>query len=84
MHILAAVAETERNMAFDPIRAGMASKKARGAYIGRSPALSRDHIDLAKKFHADGQSYAQIPRIARGRNGKYPAVSTVHLVLCAA
>ena len=84
MHILSAVAEAERSMASDRIRAGMASRKARGAEIGRPPALSRDQIALARQLHSEGHSLRQISRIVRGRSGRHPAPSTVwqHVAGC--
>lgn len=77
MHILAAVAEAERSMASERIKAGMAARKARGVDIGRPPALSRDQIALARELHGQGMSLRQISRMVRGRSGKHPAPSTV-------
>jgi DNA invertase Pin-like site-specific DNA recombinase len=77
MHVLAAVAEAERSMASDRIRAGMAARKARGVQIGRPCALSSDQIALARQLYAGGQSLKQVARTVRGRNGAHPAASTV-------
>jgi DNA invertase Pin-like site-specific DNA recombinase len=77
LHVLAAVAEAERSMASDRIRAGMAARKARGVVVGRPPALSKDQIVLAQQLYEDGQSLRQIARTVMGRNGKHPAPSTV-------
>jgi DNA invertase Pin-like site-specific DNA recombinase len=77
MHVLAAVAEAERSMASDRIRAGMAARKARGVHVGRPPALSADQIALARQLYAGGQSLKQVARTVRGRNGAHPAASTV-------
>lgn len=78
MHVLAAVAEAERSMASDRIRAGMAARKARGVDVGRPSALSRDQIVLARELHGQGMSLRQISRMVRGRNGRHPAPSTVY------
>lgn len=77
MHVLAAVAEAERSMASDRIKAGMAARRARGIDVGRPPALSRDQIALARELHGQGMSLRQISRMVRGRNGRHPAPSTV-------
>ncbi|WP_284943743.1 recombinase family protein [Acidisoma cladoniae] len=82
MHVLAAVAEAERSMASDRIRAGMAARRARGVVVGRPPALSRDQIELARQLYESGQSLRQIARTVRGRNGKHPAPSTVFAAVC--
>jgi DNA invertase Pin-like site-specific DNA recombinase len=79
MHVLAAVAEAERSMASDRIRAGMAARKARGVQIGRRPTLSGEQITLARQLYESGQSLKQIARTVRGRDGRHPAASTVWL-----
>lgn len=76
-HVIAAVAEAERSMASERIRAGMAARKARGVAIGRQPALSSDQIALARSLYEGGQSLRQIARTVRGRDGEHPAASTV-------
>jgi DNA invertase Pin-like site-specific DNA recombinase len=83
MHVLAAVAEAERSMASDRIRAGMAARKARGVIVGRPPALSEDQIALARDLYQQGQSLRQIARTVRGRNGQHPAASTVYAAVLA-
>jgi DNA invertase Pin-like site-specific DNA recombinase len=82
LHVLAAVAEAERDMAQDRIRAGMASAKARGRRdLGRPPALSPDQIVLARRLRNEGQSLRQIARTIRGRGGAHPSPSTVRACL---
>jgi DNA invertase Pin-like site-specific DNA recombinase len=77
MHILAAVAEAERSMASDRIRAGMMAHKARGGTSGRPLSLSSDQIALARQLHGAGQSLRQISRTVRGRNGRHPSATTI-------
>ena len=78
LHVLAAVAEAERDMARDRIRAGMASAKARGRRdLGRPRALSPDQIALAQRLREEGQSLRQIARTVRGRDGHHPSPSTI-------
>lgn len=85
LHILAAVAEAERDMARDRIKAGMASAKARGRRnLGRPSALSPDQVALARRLRDEGYSLRQIARTIRGRDGAHPSPSTVRASLEAA
>lgn len=54
MHILAALAEFEREMIRDRTRAGIAAAKNRGVQLGRPQKLRAEDLTLAKKLIADG------------------------------
>jgi len=54
MHILAALAEFEREMIRDRTKAGIAAAKNRGVQLGRPQKLHPDEIKLAEKLIADG------------------------------
>jgi len=60
LHILAALAEFEREMIRDRTRAGMQAAKRRGVHIGRPHKLSRAQIEEAKKMEAAGRTRSDI------------------------
>lgn len=56
LHILAALAEFEREMIRDRTKAGMAAAKKRGVRLGRPPKLSSDEVALALSMLDEGQT----------------------------
>jgi DNA invertase Pin-like site-specific DNA recombinase len=75
MHILAAVAEFERSMIMERVRAGMKAAKHRGVHCGRKSKIF-DH-DKALQMRQLGKTERQIARALRLGNG------TVHRLLAA-
>jgi DNA invertase Pin-like site-specific DNA recombinase len=60
LHILAALAEFEREMIRDRTRAGMQAARRRGAHIGRPAKLSSAQISEAKKLIAEGRTRTDV------------------------
>lgn len=56
MHILAALAEFEREMIRDRTRAGMQAAKNRGVRLGRPSKLTREQVKAAQKMIESGIS----------------------------
>jgi len=56
LHILAALAEFEREMIRDRTKAGMAAAKKRGVRLGRPPKLSPDQVALALSMLGKGHT----------------------------
>lgn len=63
-HILASVAEMERELVKERTIAGLAAARARGGTGGgRKPAMTPDKIDTARKLLAAGDSPAKIAKL---------------------
>lgn len=60
--ILAAVAQMEREVTIERVRAGVQAARARGQQLGRPAALNPDQLTLVHDLRAAGRSYAQIAR----------------------
>lgn len=60
MHILAALAEFEREMIRDRTRAGMQAAKRRGVRLGRPVKLTRADVATAQKMIADGKAKKEV------------------------
>jgi DNA invertase Pin-like site-specific DNA recombinase len=61
-HVIAAMAEFERELIRERVNAGLATARRKGIKLGR-PRLRRDHDKQAKtirRMRSDGQSYRQI------------------------
>ena len=54
-HIMAALAEFERDLISERTTAGMAAAKRRGKHIGRPSALSREQVEHAKRMIASNE-----------------------------
>jgi len=57
-HMLAALAEFERELIVERTRAGMAAAKRAGVRLGRPPKLTGEQIDKAREWIAAGKSVA--------------------------
>tara|TARA_B100000378_G_scaffold229234_1_gene193799 strand:+ start:1630 stop:2304 length:675 start_codon:yes stop_codon:yes gene_type:complete len=62
LHILAALAEFEREMIRERTKAGMAAARRRGVKLGRPQKLSADDITAAKAMLADGAKRQDIAK----------------------
>jgi DNA invertase Pin-like site-specific DNA recombinase len=61
LHILAALAEFEREMIRERTKAGMASAKRRGKHVGRPPKLSKEQVAHAREqIASEGQTRVAI------------------------
>jgi DNA invertase Pin-like site-specific DNA recombinase len=61
-HVIAAMAEFERELIRERVNAGLAEARRKGIKLGR-PRLLRDHDKQAKtirRMRSDGRSYRQI------------------------
>ena len=61
--LAAAFAEYERSLISERTRAGLATARARGARIGRPPALTDEQRTIAHQLHDQGCNKAAIARI---------------------
>ena len=62
LHILAALAEFEREMIRDRTKAGMAAAKKRGVRLGRPPKLSPDQVRLALSMLEEGRTRTAVAK----------------------
>ncbi|MBO0596946.1 recombinase family protein [Nesterenkonia sp. E16_7] len=62
LHLLGSVAELERSIIRERQADGIAAAKARGVYLGRSPALSADDAATARRLVAEGVPKAEVAR----------------------
>ncbi len=75
-HVLAAVAEFERDLIVERTMDGLAAARAQGRTGGRKPTVTQDVLDLALARRARGQSVGQIARELRvGRSTLYRALT---------
>jgi DNA invertase Pin-like site-specific DNA recombinase len=61
--VCGAFAEYERALIRSRTREGMAAARARGARIGRPPALTIEQVVTARRLHASGESVSSIARV---------------------
>ena len=59
-HVLAAIAEFERELIIERTKDGLAATAARGRNGGRKARLNENHAALARQWRADGISVAEI------------------------
>lgn len=83
-HMLAALAEFEREMISERTRAGMASAKRRGKHVGRPPKLSEHQITHARELIRTGEETragaaallgVDVATLRRALNGGAKAIS---------
>ncbi len=74
LNILAAVAQFERELIVERVRAGITAAKNRGVKLGR-PSLRQDRLEAVKRLSAKGLTVAQI-----SRELKLPYSSTTELI----
>lgn len=73
--IFGALAEYERSLIAERVRAGMTAAKERGRHVGRRPALNRPRLALARRLVAEGESPAVVARMLKvGRTTIYRAL----------
>lgn len=61
-HVLASVAEFERDILVERCRAGMQAARARGAHIGRKHALGPIEVRTASVMLSEGERVAEVAR----------------------
>ncbi len=62
LHVLAAVAEMEREVTRERVIAGLEASKRRGVISGRRPSLNSDRKSLLATMLREGKTHAQIAR----------------------
>jgi DNA invertase Pin-like site-specific DNA recombinase len=73
--IFGALAEYERQMIQERVKAGIAAAKDRGVTMGRRPALNPSRIGLVRKLVAEGEKPAAVARLLKvGRATVYRAL----------
>ena len=79
-HVIGAMAELERELIRERVKAGIAHARARGKRLGR-PTVRRDHDKDAKvirQMRADGDSYGEIAEaLGRTKSGVYRVAMTL-------
>lgn len=78
-HVMAAVAEFERDLIRERTRDGLAATRARGRKGGRKHRLNDDQIRAARELRAAGRSVAEIGQLLG--NGKPVSRQTVYRAL---
>lgn len=78
-HVLAAIAEFERELIIERTKDGLAATTARGHNGGRKPRLTPEQAAIARKLRADGHSVKEIGELLG--NGKPVSRQTVYRVL---
>jgi DNA invertase Pin-like site-specific DNA recombinase len=74
-HMMGALAEFERALIIERTRAGMHAARARGARVGRKPALTPPQVAHARKLVENGESPAAVARSLKvGRATLYRAL----------
>jgi DNA invertase Pin-like site-specific DNA recombinase len=78
-HVLASVAEFERDLIRDRTLDGLAAARAKGNVGGRRPTVTQDVLDLALARKARGESPAKIAKeLGVGRSTLYRALAEVN------
>lgn len=54
-HVLASLAQFERDLTVERTKAGLAAARERGAKPGRKPSLTPEQVDMVNTLHAGGQ-----------------------------
>lgn len=76
LHIMSAMAHFERALIVERTRAGVAAAKARGAQIGRKPALNPEEFQEAMFLRTNGMSVDEIAqKFSIGRSTLYRYLS---------
>lgn len=78
-HIMASVAEFERDLIIERTRDGLATTTARGRNGGRKHRLTDDQVATARKLRADGHSVKEIGQLLG--NGKPVSRQTIYRAL---
>ena len=74
-HMMGALAEFERNLISERTQAGLAAARARGARLGRRPALTKSQIEHARKLIDGGERPTDVARSLKvGRATLYRAI----------
>mgnify|MGYP002354475922 CR=1 FL=1 len=78
VHVLAAVAQMEADLARERTLDGLAAARARGRVGGRPTVMTRERIDAARVALAGGQSRAAVARaIGVSRDTLYRHLATL-------
>lgn len=64
-HVMAALAEFERDLIAERTTAGMASAKARGIHVGRPRAMSAERVRHARELLGEGKSLREVGRLLK-------------------
>ena len=78
-HVLAAIAEFERELIAERTRDGLAATPARGRNGGRKHRLTADQVAMARRLRADGHSVREIGQLLG--NGKPVSRQTIYRAL---
>ena len=65
LHILASLAQFERELLIERTHAGIKAAKARGTHCGRRRALGWEQLALARQLLAQGQTQRQVARVLK-------------------
>jgi DNA invertase Pin-like site-specific DNA recombinase len=63
--LLSSIAEFERELIKERVRAGMAAAKRRGVLVGRRRSLSPPQVEHARALRAEGRSYSEVAALLR-------------------
>lgn len=65
LHLFAALADFERELARERTRSTLRAKKARGERLGRRPALTPQQVQAARKLLAEGEKPTHVAHLFR-------------------
>lgn len=63
--LLSSIAEFERELIRERVRAGMKAAKRRGVLVGRRRSLSLPQVEHARALRAEGRSYSEVAALLR-------------------
>lgn len=63
LHVVAALAELERDLTIDRTRAGLAAAREHGSKPGRKPSLRADQVEVARRLCSEGKSVKEVAEL---------------------